>query len=67
MGALLVAASLLFTEESFFEVAGLAVAAHLPVMIIEGVITAFCVAFLKKVKPELLPGRVMHPSNAPNP
>lgn len=54
--ALMVAVSLLFTEESFFEVATLVVTAHVPVMIIEGFITAFCVAFLKKVNPEALPG-----------
>lgn len=56
LGALLVAASLMFTEESFLEVAALAVTAHLPVMIIEGVVTVFCLAFIKKVKPEMLPG-----------
>jgi cobalt/nickel transport system permease protein len=56
LGALVVAASLMFTEEGFLEVAGLVVAAHLPIMVIEGVITVFCVAFLKKVKPEMLPG-----------
>lgn len=54
LGGVLVAASLIFTEENFLEVAGLVVTAHLPVMVIEGVITAFCVGFLKKVKPELL-------------
>jgi ABC-type Co2+ transport system permease subunit len=26
------------------------------VMIIEGIITAFCVAFLRRVQPEMLPG-----------
>jgi len=46
----------MFTEGSFLEVAGLVVTAHLPVMAIEGVVTVFCVAFLKKVKPEMLPG-----------
>ncbi|MFH1982176.1 MAG: cobalt transporter CbiM [Pseudomonadota bacterium] len=56
LGTLLVAASLMLTESSFMEVAALAVAAHLPVMVIEGVITVFCVAFLKKVKPDMLPG-----------
>ena len=56
LGGLLVGASLMFTGENFLEVAGLVVAAHLPVMIIEGVITIFCVAFLRKVKPEMLPG-----------
>ena len=55
--AILVALSLVFAEESFTVAAKLIVAAHLPVMIIEGLITLFCVAFLKKVKPELLGGR----------
>ncbi len=32
------------------------IAANIPVMIIEGIIVGFCVIFLKKVKPELLPG-----------
>ena len=54
--SLMVAISLLFTEESFFEVASLVVAAHLPVMIIEGFVTAFCIGFLKKVHPAALPG-----------
>ncbi|MCB2146763.1 MAG: cobalt transporter CbiM [Deltaproteobacteria bacterium] len=56
MGAVLAGVSLMFTEGSFLEVAGLVVTAHLPVMVIEGVVTVFCVAFLKKVKPEMLPG-----------
>ncbi|MBC8430314.1 MAG: energy-coupling factor ABC transporter permease, partial [Desulfobacterales bacterium] len=34
--------------------AKLLVAAHLPVMLIEGFLTVACVIFLKKVKPELL-------------
>ena len=54
--AILVAIALVFTEESFISVAKLIVLAHLPVMIIEGIITLFCVAFLKRVKPELLGG-----------
>jgi len=53
---ILVALSLLFTEQSFMSVAKLIVVAHLPVMIIEGIITLFCVAFLHRVKPELLGG-----------
>jgi cobalt/nickel transport system permease protein len=50
-----VALSLFFTEESFFEVAALVVTAHLPVMVIEGIVTAFCVAFLRKVQPASIP------------
>jgi cobalt/nickel transport system permease protein len=55
LAALLMAASLIFTDENFLAVAGTAIAVHLPVMIIEGVITTICIAFLDKVKPELLP------------
>lgn len=55
-GALLVGAALMFTQENFFEVSALVVAAHLPVMIIEGIITAFCIVFLQKVHPLMLPG-----------
>jgi cobalt/nickel transport system permease protein len=56
LSGILVAISLFFTEQSFVSVAKLIVVAHLPVMIIEGIITLFCVAFLKRVKPELLGG-----------
>ncbi len=40
--------------ESFFGVAKVALAAHLPVIVIEGAVSAFVVAFLFQVKPELL-------------
>lgn len=56
LSGILVALSLLFTEKSFFSAATIILLAHLPVMIIEGIITLFCVAFLKRVKPELLGG-----------
>jgi len=56
LGGIIVGLALMFTEEKFFEVAAAVVAAHLPVMIIEGVVTALCVAFLKKVQPSILPG-----------
>ncbi len=54
LAAVMVAISLVFTEESFWEISLLLVMAHLPVMIIEGIITAFCIAFLKKVHPAML-------------
>ncbi len=53
--AILVGVSLMFTQESFLEVSVAVVVAHIPVMIIEGFVTGFCVSFLKKVQPELLP------------
>jgi len=56
LGAVMVGLALTFTEENFLKVSYVVVIAHLPVMIIEGIITAFCVAFLKKVQPDMLPG-----------
>ena len=56
LSGILVAGALLSTGESFISAAKLILLAHMPVMIIEGIITLFCVAFLKKVKPELLGG-----------
>ena len=55
LGGIIVGLSLLFTEEDFFAVAALVISAHIPVMIIEGIVTAFSVAFLKKVQPAMLP------------
>ena len=56
IGAITVGLALMFTEENFLEIATLVATAHIPVMIIEGIITAFCVAFLQKVQPSMLPG-----------
>jgi cobalt/nickel transport system permease protein len=53
-GALLVAFALISTGESFTNVAKVIVVTHIPIMVIEGVITAFCLIFLRKVKPEIL-------------
>ncbi len=54
MAGIMVGFSLYLTGEAFLPAAKLVVAAHLPVMLIEGVLTAACVLFLKKVRPELL-------------
>ena len=56
LGAVILGLALIFTEENFFEVSAIVIAAHIPVMIIEGAITAVCVSFLKKVQPAMLPG-----------
>ncbi len=56
LGGAVAASALMFTEEGFFELASAVIIAHIPVMVIEGVVTAFCISFLKKVQPELLPG-----------
>ena len=55
-GAVILGLALVFTEENFFTVSAIVIAGHLPVMIIEGFITAVCVSFLRKVQPALLPG-----------
>lgn len=56
ISALIVGVALIFTEENFLTVSAMLVIAHLPVMIIEGIVTVFCLAFLKKVQPAMLPG-----------
>lgn len=57
LSGIMVAIALIFTRESFIQVAKLVLIAHLPVMIIEGLLTVFCIAFLRKVKPEILDTR----------
>jgi len=47
---------LMTSGEDFLGVAKLALAAHVPVMIIEGAVCAFAVSFLLKVKPEMVGG-----------
>ena len=56
LSGLLVAAALVFTGQGFLEVAAMVLVAHIPVMIIEGIITLFVFLFLKKVRPEMLEG-----------
>jgi cobalt/nickel transport system permease protein len=50
----LTAASLAFTDEGFLGAAKLVLLAHLPVMVVEGLVTMFVVSFLSRVKPEML-------------
>jgi len=54
MGGLLIAFFLFMSGEQFLETATVALAAHIPVMFIEGFFTLVCVGFLRKVKPEML-------------
>lgn len=54
LAGVLLAFSLVFAGEHFIVAAKLVVVAHLPIMVIEGLITAFAVKFLKRVKPEML-------------
>ncbi len=53
-GAILIAISLIATERSFKALTLAFAATHVPVLAVEGAVTAFVLAFLWKVKPELL-------------
>ena len=54
---LLTALALAFSDEGFLTAARLIFLAHLPVMLVEGLITMFTVSFIARVRPEML-----HPS-----
>lgn len=54
LSALLMALVLTLSDTGFLRAAQLVVVAHIPVMIIEGLITMFVVLFLSKVQPEFL-------------
>jgi cobalt/nickel transport system permease protein len=51
---LLTALSLALTNEGFAQAATLLFLAHVPVMIVEGIVTMLVISFLAKVRPELL-------------
>jgi cobalt/nickel transport system permease protein len=53
---ILVGLSLYLTGEAFLPAAKIVVVAHVPVMLIEGILTSACALFLRKVRPELLEG-----------
>ena len=57
VSGVMVGFSLYFTGEAFLPAAKLVVAAHFPVMLIEGSLTVACALFLRRVKPELLEGQ----------
>jgi len=54
LSAILMAGALYLSDSGFLRVAGLVLASHFPVMLIEGVITMFVVNFLSRVQPEIL-------------
>jgi len=54
--ALLAAWALALTDQGFLAAARLIVVANLPVAAIEGIVTMFVVAFLRKTRPDLLTG-----------
>ena len=63
ISGLMVGFSLYLTGEAFLPAAKLVVVAHFPVMLIEGVLTAACALFLRRVKPELLEGHYVPKSS----
>ena len=54
VSALILGLALVLAQKNFWTVSGIIIVANIPVMIIEGFVTAFCVAFIKKVSPEML-------------
>jgi cobalt/nickel transport system permease protein len=54
LSSMMVAITLAATGEPFFEAGQVAVIAHIPVMVTEGLLTVSCASFLRKVKPEVL-------------
>ncbi|HJH30879.1 MAG TPA: cobalt transporter CbiM [Methanosarcinaceae archaeon] len=55
LAVIFLATALITTGEEFIGIAKLVTISHIPIIIIEAVITGSVVAFLVKVKPELLP------------
>jgi cobalt/nickel transport system permease protein len=54
LAALMTSFALIFSGEEFVNVAKVLFAAHLPIMVVEGVVCAFVVVMLNRVKPEIL-------------
>jgi len=66
LAATILAILLVTGGEDFFGVAKIALAAHVPVIIIEGVVSALTIGFLARVKPALLThsfGRLQRPAH----
>ncbi len=59
LSSILLGMALVYTEENFLEVSFLIISTNFPVMIIEGIVTVFCISFIKKVQPEMLPGYIV--------
>lgn len=56
VSGLILSLALLTTGEAFAATAGLVLAAHVPIIIIETVVAGACAGFLMRVKPQLLAG-----------
>ena len=66
LAAVILALLLATGGEDFFGVAKIALAAHIPVILIEGGISAFTVGFLARVKPALLQPSFAHLAKRPH-
>lgn len=62
LGASLMAGALALSGEPFFPAARLILAVHLPVAVIEGLFTAFALAFIRRSRPELFDMEPLHVS-----
>jgi len=54
IGSLLLSGTLLSTGEEFTVLAGTVLVAHIPVLVVEGLVTGAALSFLRKVRPETL-------------
>lgn len=57
LSSVLLGAALWFTDQNFLKVSIGIISVHVPVMLIEGIVTGFCVSFLVKVYPAIMPGK----------
>ncbi len=64
LAANILAILLMSGGEDFFGVAKIALLAHVPVVIIESVVSAFTIGFLARVKPALLQSSFLRPTKA---
>lgn len=64
LSCVLLAGSLWLTDEQFFATSIAVITANIPVMIIEGIVTGFCLSFLVKVYPEIIPKRIVYETHS---
>ena len=64
LAAFILAVLLATGGEDFLGVARIAILAHVPVIIIEGIVSAFTIGFLARVKPSLLQPSFLRPTGA---
>ncbi len=62
LGAVLSSAALLLTDRTFTTVVGVFLSAHLPIALIEGLVTGSVVVLLRQVRPEVLRAPLLAPA-----